>query len=773
MYPVSATYKEKIKELDRVFEAKIQIQHSLGVLNLTDADIVGGSLVYNESSQAGEDFTIGGTVASDLEFSILNKPEYAGYDFMGATIIASIGLELIQGMKLTYGDIKNNYTYEELAQFLYGELGANLYEYVPLGVFNIDEVGIQRNTIKLKAMDNMIELDKPYTLSNLSYPATLFQIYVNICNVADVQVGTTSFPNMGYTVQERPSGELTLRDVLGYVAELSGTFARMSRTGALELTWFKPSGVTLSPSNRFDFIPRDDTVQIKGIMVTVDDTTYLAGSDEYAVDLSDNPLLQGEYETVLPNVYNNVKDTVFTPFTSGWQGNPAIQAGDMITQIDRDGKVYSTLVTNSTYKYRGRSSISAKGLPVGAKGYKGSTNKKIASIIRKVEKEVGDKLTTLEQAQLHATQLIANMLGGYAIQTPDAFYVADNPNIDEAQKVWKFGLGGFGYSENGVEGPYETAITADGSIVAMLVAAGIVTADMVQTGLLQSQDGNTWINLDNGWFNFKNALKWDGEAIQVLDDLEKERVRIGNYAEGKYGLLIKDSSGDKTLLDEAGLLQTWQEGRADNVDSTHPLTLNVFLPVNTRSVNQAVLRFKLEPFRTHSKGVASASSSVGTSGSSSQSTTDGGGNHRHEMMEYEGSVSESNYTSTQAYQFTAGDSSGGNGATFFIKSPGGYTRLYTKGASGTHSHGMSHTHSVTIPSHSHSLSYGIYESTAPEGVTVKVNGVTAGGPYDTDQDNINIMANLVIGQWNTIELSSIRLGRIDATVFIQALMGVS
>ena len=48
------------------------------------------------------------------------------------------------------------------------------------GIFHIDDVNRQRNTIQIKAIDNMINLDKPYSLSNLSYPATLYQIYVNV-----------------------------------------------------------------------------------------------------------------------------------------------------------------------------------------------------------------------------------------------------------------------------------------------------------------------------------------------------------------------------------------------------------------------------------------------------------------------------------------------------------------------------------------------------------------------------------------------------------------
>jgi len=539
MYPVSELYKSKIKELERTFEARIQIQHSLGVLNLTDKDIVSGSLTYTESSQAGEDFTIGGTVASDIEFTILNKPEYADIEFMGATVLVSIGLELIQGMGLTYEDLKQ-YTYEQLKQFTYGQLRDDIWEHVPLGIFNIDDVNKQRNTIQIKAIDNMINLDKPYSLSQLGYPATLFQIYVDICNICDVMVGTIDFPNKDYVVQEKPVGDYSCRDILGYIAELSGTFARMNRSGALELTWYKPTGLILTPTNRFNFKPRDDKIRITGVMATVDDTTYLAGTDEYAVDLTENPLLQGDYETVLLNIYNNIKDTEFTPFESNWQGNPAIQAGDMITQIDRDGKVFPTLVTSSTYKYRGSSTLKAEGLPMAAKGYKGSTNKKITNIIRKEIKPIGDQLTTLEQAQLHATQLIANMLGGYAIQTPEAFYVADNPDLQQAQKVWKFGLGGFGYSENGVEGPYETAITADGSIVAMLVAAGIVTADMIKTGELRSIDGTTRISLDNS-------------VLQIFDPENAEKIRMGKVENNIYGMRANHIDGSYTQLTEEGL----------------------------------------------------------------------------------------------------------------------------------------------------------------------------------------------------------------------------
>ncbi|HZJ99354.1 MAG TPA: hypothetical protein VFC79_05085, partial [Tissierellaceae bacterium] len=307
MYPVTDLYKEMINNNDRDFTCDIKIEHSQGTLNLTDVDLSQGSLIYSESSQTGDEFNIGSTIASDISFTIFKKPEYADIQFMGATVFVTIGLYVMEGID---------------AHFIQPSQPSKMqgfedkWEYVPLGRFNIDDVNIQSNTIGLKAMDNMINLDIPYSLSKLSYPANLYQIYTNICSVGDISVGTLDFPNKDYIVTERPSDELTFRDVLGYVAELSGTFAKCNRSGRLELKWYEPTDLVIEPSIRYDFTPSDDVVQIKGIMASTEDTTYLAGSEDYAIDLSENPLLQDEYETVLANIYINVMDISFTPYTS-------------------------------------------------------------------------------------------------------------------------------------------------------------------------------------------------------------------------------------------------------------------------------------------------------------------------------------------------------------------------------------------------------------------------------------------------------------------------
>jgi hypothetical protein len=706
MYQVTELYKEKIKENVRTFKISIEIQHSAGTLTLSDENIITGSLRLNESSSSGNNFTIGGVVASTLEFDIVNKTdsihgtflvdslniivddmlrtvdwydEYSGINFEGATIIPQVGLLLSEN--------------------------PDVWEYVPLGRFNIDEVIKSRNTIRIKAIDNMIELDKPYSLSKLSYPASLYQIYMNICSVADVQPGTTSFINQDYIVDERPEGDYTLRQILNYVAELSGNFARFNRNGALELTWYTDSGLTLTAANRFDFSPREDLVQIRGISKTIiddngEEVIYLAGTDEYVVDLTNNPLLQNDVQTVISNIYEKVKTTVFTPYESRWQGNPAIQTGDKIIQIDRDGNEFETIVTHSTYRYRGASILAARGLPIKAKRYRGSTNRKIAEvrrvlednfnrqinemqqaiedgmvvtyyqeeqpagklgdlwydttnellkryngtqwalitdkrIVEAIEKaqnaqttadgkivsyyqdemptegtigdlwidtndnnklyryngttyvsvqdknidklatdlnnaitDVNTDISTLEQSVLNATEMIANMLGGYAFYEADGFYVADNPVLANAQKVWKWGIGGFGYSSTGVEGPYTSAITADGTIVAMLLAANIITANMIQTGMLSSTDDSTWINLDDGTFNFKEVLKYENGKL-VINDLNYVQTGVsykGTTIDLQRGIYVEFTDGGHAQIGDGSILVQHVDGSHTVID---------------------------------------------------------------------------------------------------------------------------------------------------------------------------------------------------------------
>lgn len=287
-------------------------------------------------------------------------------------------------------------------------------------------------------------------------------------------------------------------------------------------------------------------------------------------------------------------------------------------------------------------------------------------------------------------------------------------------------------------------------------------------------------------------------GIQVKDRQSRERVRLGNYTTGKYGLLIKDKTGNKTILDEDGMLQVWQEGGVDNVSATHPLQLNVFIPTNTLSIRETILRFQMLNFRSYSQATTSEGyksdstsektavySSTGDGGYRADTTTSDGGVNTTTGSKYFESQTTHDATNVQEEWVNTQSTEGHTHRfyktmhhehTFYVPS---HSHDYSFGG---HYHSFSvpehyhsftvpaHSHSFTVDSHSHGITNGIFTGTRPSIVTVRVNGRNVGS-YSSNQSNINITSYMNIGQWNSVELIPNILGRIDATIFNQAMIG--
>lgn len=92
-------------------------------------------------------------------------------------------------------------------------------------------------------------------------------------------------------------------------------------------------------------------------------------------------------------------------------------------------------------------------------------------------KEVSDKVAALpteeeilNQAKENATNLISKATNGYVVlrpaENPTEILIMDTADVNTAQKIWRWNLNGLGYSNKGINGPYEQAMTQDGQIVA-------------------------------------------------------------------------------------------------------------------------------------------------------------------------------------------------------------------------------------------------------------------------------------------------------------------
>lgn len=110
----------------------------------------------------------------------------------------------------------------------------------------------------------------------------------------------------------------------------------------------------------------------------------------------------------------------------------------------------------------------------------GSVKSNIADTIAKQTRQIADtpnRKTTAAIAGAMA-QVIMGATGG-AVRIldkdedgmPDELYIADNPDPDLAQKVWRFNYEGWAASQNGYDGQYEMSATFDNGIIAKALSA--------------------------------------------------------------------------------------------------------------------------------------------------------------------------------------------------------------------------------------------------------------------------------------------------------------
>lgn len=157
--------------------------------------------------------------------------------------------------------------------------------------------------------------------------------------------------------------------------------------------------------------------------------------------------------------------------------------------------------------------------------------------------EASDK-SYMERAIQNATDLImSGKLGGYVTVTKNEIYIADNKDLDKAVKVWRWNSGGLGYSSSGKDGPFGTAITSNGKIV----------ADYISTG-----------NLDCSVLNVSN-IHGDSILVDTIGALNGINQETDSYQYIKTGLL--DSDGNYGIA--IGQLTTNSDGTLSTASSEY------------------------------------------------------------------------------------------------------------------------------------------------------------------------------------------------------------
>lgn len=165
----------------------------------------------------------------------------------------------------------------------------------------------------------------------------------------------------------------------------------------------------------------------------------------------------------------------------------------------------------------------------------------------------------INTAVKNATSLITGQNGGYVVINtnsvsgqPYELLILDAPTIESAVNVWRWNVGGLGFSKNGYNGPYETAITSDGQIVADFITSGTLTANIIKAGVISSFDNSSWWDLESGEVHLK--------AYATTDSLSKLEESVSDVTKKTAELQV---NADKLSSTVSSLTET-----VETIDST-------------------------------------------------------------------------------------------------------------------------------------------------------------------------------------------------------------
>lgn len=462
MYKVSQEVKNLFNK-NYIQVADITVNGVNESFSVAENEIVQGSLSIDRYSVSNSKIEVGSAVAAELTLKLKNDDgKYDNTVFEGAEVFVKIGIKKWDAHRWENAVI----------------------HWIPCGYFTIDEPPRALSTITISALDRMILFDKTVDISKLSFPMTVADLLNKICTICGVTLATdiTRLPNKDYQITAYPEGQdLTYRTLLQWCAALTGTCAFMNYDGNLELKWYEQTDLTISPSERYNSDMQENDVAITGIYFKdAANTEYIAGTDDYCLDLSSNGLLQDNVQVVLDTLYVSLKGFSYRPYTATIKSAPYIYPMDMIHYEDAKGEVHDTIITNVTFGMNLSTSIAGKGETTQKQKYSqgGGLTKQQATILEKLRENLDKAMTAKEQAQLELNRLLSNSLGLNIVTIPQddgtqVYYFCDGETLESSNIIYTFKANGFAWTKSWDDGNpvWKYGFSKDGNAIYNMLAA--------------------------------------------------------------------------------------------------------------------------------------------------------------------------------------------------------------------------------------------------------------------------------------------------------------
>lgn len=342
-----------------------------GRLHLTLAD---GSQVptaavksaeWSGGSNAGDDITLGSTVAAQLKV-VLDRAELGVIDLADARLTATLTLE-----------------------------GAD--DEIPWGVLQVDDVDSDDDTVTVTACDAMLwAFNTAYALDDAALGfdwaagvdgETLLRA---ICNACGVTLGTVELPAI--TLTQVDASGYTYREVIAFLACMWGRFARMDGQGRLVLQWYAAADRPVSASRYYEGeLTKADYTYTVGYL-----KCYVEPLEE-TLEIGNTSSAQGIYIKCpwmtperLTAVWAAVGRFSYRPVSGlRFLGDPRLEPGDVLQVTDLDGIVHTVPCMTLRHEFDGGliTDITAVGKSVSAseRDYQGPVTREIERAVENIK----------------------------------------------------------------------------------------------------------------------------------------------------------------------------------------------------------------------------------------------------------------------------------------------------------------------------------------------------------------------------------------------------
>lgn len=355
MYQVSEELDKVISGSGRTFYAKLN--------GISDGI---QEIVQTNFSTPDSYFYVGGAIASKIEVSMFTKSQ----EFVKGT---EVKLEI-------------------------GAIADGTIEWIPMGYFTIKEQKKDRNLLTFTAYDRLeSKLAKAYKSKITKYPVESKEFLADISEQTGVEFDTSKLSDSlmidkiltvndqsGEKSYKEPFDGFTMQQVVGYIAQLHGTFAICDRNGKVTFRWYealttdhpgkigdtagsylkdqnlsfiyntieflKESHTYLIKTNRYfdDLLQSETMCQISGISCDTENNHYESGTN-INTNLS-NPVMTQEW---LNKILKKIKDMSYYPVSFSFMGDPRLDVGDVVTIVDAKNNLIDVPVMQHTITFDG------------------------------------------------------------------------------------------------------------------------------------------------------------------------------------------------------------------------------------------------------------------------------------------------------------------------------------------------------------------------------------------------------------------------------------